>query len=327
MIPTFNYGPVRYPLSVALLSHNRLDELERNIPPLIEHCRGLGYELIIADNASCEEVRSFLRRTVPRHPDIVMIFHDSDRWAAGGRNSAFSLAHGEFVLSIDDDVRVAYEVLRDLPGALRKKSPFLGVLAIRVRHAITGEEQNYAGDLEVAVRCHHGAAFAIPRSVLGRIGGFDDLCDFGSEEFDLCIRAHAAGYQILYDPAIIVGHNSFRRPGTQGFDRKLRWVFSASRTMHKYLPLYTAQLMSTRYFLIMTTEEIKRMKVNSLRSLLWAHLTGCYTGLRHRSLVPAATVAYYSHPDLLPADGNRPCARAIIKRYGARLLGLEKRLE
>ena len=315
MIPTFKYYAPRYPLSVVVLSHNRLNELTHNMPELIRHCAHLGYELIVADNASNDEVRSYLATVSASQPHVTVVFNETNLGVAGGRNSTFAPAKGEFILSIDDDTRVPYDVLRKLPHLLRQKYPHVGILALRVKHAVTGEEQNFAGEQAVLVRNHHGAAFAIRREVLARIGGMDEYCSFGVEEFDICIRTHVAGYQILYCPELVVFHNSFPRPGREDIDRRQKWMFNSSRTKFKYFPFGTAVIFSTRWFLMTTRGMILRGNIVGFSRLLWAHLQGFCVGLWHREPLPPSTLSYYADPNLVPEDGNKPCLWAGVKRW------------
>jgi len=314
MVPMFKYNFAGFPMSVVLLSHNRLDELIRNIPELIDNCARFGYELIIVDNASDKNICSYLTRITSSKPNVVLMLNESNLGIAGGRNSAFALAQGEFVLSIDDDTRVSSEVLRDLPGLMRGKYLEVGILALRIKHPFTGEEQNFAGDYDTPVRNHHGAACVIRREVLARIGGIDDFCDFGFEELDICIRAHAAGFQILYTPELVVYHNSYLRPGGVGFERRRKRIFNCSRTMCKYFPFWMAQKLSARYFVQAIRGFILNKEISNLFRLFLDHLRGCYLGLRHRTLMPPATVAYYSDPNLVPENGNQPYFGPLIKR-------------
>ncbi len=320
MVPTFKYETPCFPLSVVVLSHNRLDELTRNIPELIRHCAQLGYQLIVADNASEDDVRTYLATASASQPHVTVIFNKTNLGVAAGRNATFALAKGEFVLSSDDDTRVPYEVLRDLPGLLRAKYPKVGILALRIRHPDDGRDQNYAGDHDCPVRNHHGAAFVIRREVLARIGGMDEYCDFGIEELDISIRTHAAGYQITYAPELVAYHNSFQYSGREAFDRRKKWIFNSARTMHKYFPFWMAQAFSSRYFLWSTRGMVLNGSLVGLSHLLWAHLRGCWVGLRHREPIPQATVRYYADPSLVPEIGNRPCIRAGMARWlGKRL--------
>lgn len=315
MIPRFKYDASRYPLSVVVLSYNRIDELTRNMPELIRNCGQLGYELIVADNASDDLVRSYLKMVTVSQPHVTMIFNSKNLGVAGGRNKTFAKANGEFVLSIDDDTRVPFEVLRDLPGLLEAKHSKTGIFALRVKHPDDDRDQNFAGEHDVFVRNHNGAAFVIRREVLARIGGMDDYCDFGIEELDICIRAHAAGYHILYTPELVVYHNSFPRSGREGFERRRKWIFNASRTMCRYFPFAMALTLTTRYFLWTTRGLVLNRKIVSFLHLLFHHLRGCQKGLRQRMPVPESTAAYFANPDLVPEFGNKPCLRSGIQRW------------
>jgi GT2 family glycosyltransferase len=320
MIPFFQFEEPRYPLSVVVLSHNRLDELTRNIPDLIHDCERLGYELIVADNASNEETRDFLKKVTAGRSEVTVLYHSKNLGVAGGRNSTFAASHGEFILSIDDDTRVSHDFLCEIPGLMRNKYSDVGILAVRVKHLETGEDQNPAGDFDVPVRNHHGSACVLRREAIAKAGGMDEHCDFGLDELDLCIRVHAAGYRILYTPSLVAYHNSFYRLGEIGFWRRKQWIFNSARTLYQYFPFPMAFIQSTRYFVWAVRGDLLRAKFLTLFRLFAAHLHGCWVGVIHHRRVPAATAAYYADPDLLPENGNKPCLRAAIKRWmGKRL--------
>jgi GT2 family glycosyltransferase len=274
----------------------------------------LGYELIIVDNASREEVRSYLAVTVARHPHVVLLQNGTNLGVAGGRNTAYAVVNGEFVLSIDDDTRVSHETLRELPGLMRLKYPQVGILAFRVLHAETKVDQNHYGEEERLVSNHHGAAVAIRREVLSRVGGIDDYCAFGSEEIDLCIRAHASGFEIRYTPELVAFHNSFVRQGNDFLDRVKMRVFNHARTMHKYFPLAMANRVANRYLCQMSLKWIMERDVASLGALGLASLRGRYLGRRHRTPVPRSTVVYYADAHRVPEFGNKPLFRQLVYR-------------
>ena len=247
----------------------------------------------MADNASDSEVRSYLAAATASSRRIV-VWNDTNLGVAGGRNSAFSRANGEFLLSIDDDTRLCYEILGTCRAYFVISIRTSAFSVLRVRHPHDGSEQNYAGEHEGPVANHHGAAFAVRCEVLARIGGMDDYCDFGIEELDICVRTHAAGFQILYTPELVVYHNSFRRPGKEGLRRQRQWLFNSSRTMFMYFPLRMACMFSTRYFLWATRGVALRGRVVAFARFLLAHLRGCWVGLRHQDRVPRSTVVYYA---------------------------------
>jgi hypothetical protein len=114
---------------------------------------------------------------------------------------------------------------------------------------------------------------------------------------------------------LIVYHNSYYRPGREGFDRRQKWIFNSSRTMFKYFPFWTALTMSARYFVWTTRTSILRAKFLEYFRFLWAYLRGSCVGLCHRQPMPLSTVDYYRAPDLLPECGNKPCFREGCKRW------------
>ena len=312
MVPSFSYKASVYSMTVVVLSYNRMDELQLNIPDLIKYCIELNYELIIVDNASKMEVRSYLKNTIPNIENVMLLQNEANLGVAGGRNKAYAKAKGEYILSIDDDTKVSFENLKILPDLMRQKYKGVGILAIRVIHSKTHEEQNYFGEKELCVSNHHGAACVIRRKVLSMIGGIDEYCNFGSEEIDLCIRAHSAGFEIRYTPEIIVYHNNIPYQGIGFDDRVKKRVFNNARTMHKYFPFLMASQCANRYLGRMLLIYFKKNKYLFLINLLFSSLCGRVVGLYYHEYTPNNTVKYYNNKNLVPEFGNKPFYRTVI---------------
>ncbi len=315
MVPRFHYARFSCPVSVVVLSHNRLDELRRNLPALVEDTRALGYELIVADNASRQDVQAYLNALSHGAVHVRVVLNRRNLGVAGGRNSAYALLRGEFVLSIDDDTRVSRDVLERIPSLFQDRYPRAGVIAFRVLHAQSLEDQNRYGERELLVANHHGAAAVIRREVLEQIGGIDDFCVFGSEEIDLCIRAHAAGFEIQYCPYAVAYHNNVPSGGARFLYRVQKRVFNNSRTLYKYFPLPMAARISLRYAASMVLRFALKADVGGVMTLAMAYLRGCVTGIRTRHPIPPATARYYRNENLTPTFGNTLFFRPMFRRH------------
>jgi GT2 family glycosyltransferase len=117
-----------------------------------------------------------------------------------------------------------------------------------------------------------GAAFVIKRSVLERIGGFDEAFFIYYEDTDLSLRAMLAGYTCLYVPTSVVYHQyalrfsprkCFLQERNRYFSllKTLRW-----RTLIALLPmLLLSELIAWGYALLRGPEHIR----SKLRSYIW----------------------------------------------------------
>src|SRR5207237_803956 len=122
-------------VSVVVLSHNRREELVRNVETLCAVKAQEGFELIVVDNASNDGTRSELLRLKEEHPGLLLILSDVNAGVAGGRNLGWRAASREFILNLDDDTRVDLAAIRALYAAATA-SQDIGIVTPRVVHAV-----------------------------------------------------------------------------------------------------------------------------------------------------------------------------------------------
>jgi GT2 family glycosyltransferase len=138
-------------------------------------------------------------------------------------NAGLAVARGEFVLFLDDDVRL---VDRDLVGHHLENygDPTVGGVAGRVLDADCPHEgafdprsadpvwgffhSGWSHGRRVEVTTAPGANVSFRRDVLAAVGGVDEhfVGNAFRWENDLCLRVRAAGYRIVYDPRPTVHH-------------------------------------------------------------------------------------------------------------------------
>jgi hypothetical protein len=95
-----------------------------------------------------------------------------------------------------------------------------------------------------------GACLLVRRAVLDEIGGFDEGFFMYSEEMDLCRRAVAAGWQVVYLPEAVVTHHEGKSSEQAVAARHIH--FHSSRV--RYVRKYHGRLAGTiiRSFLLLT---------------------------------------------------------------------------
>lgn len=306
------------PISIVILSHNRLADLSINVHNFLEKQNGIcEFQIIIVDNASTDGTQDFLLLLNKQHPQIEIVLNENNLGVGGGRNTGFTQADRDYIVALDDDSRISIEDLRHIPD-LFDKHPEAGILAFRVIHLASGEEQNPHGNQMCEIANHHGAGFAFRRSVYESIGGIDEECNFGAEELDFAIRTYDQGWKILYTPEITVYHNNFKRKSGLDQFRRTRRVYNNVRIYCKYFPVWMATRNSTRYFLLAIRTWISSYGLSDIQDLFGAFFQGYIAGMSNRKLVSTKTRRYYNNPNLRPEFGNVPLFYKIFNIQGAR---------
>jgi GT2 family glycosyltransferase len=293
------------PISVVILSHNRLDEIKKVLDEHCMECDRIGYELIIIDNASTDGSRDILIEYKNIYPSIKCVLNDNNFGVSGGRNSGYALASGEFILSMDEDAHIKPSDIIRLK-VLLTSLPEVGILSPKILHYITGEQQNSYGNQRCEVGNFHGACYMFRKSLLDEIGYLDELCSFGGEELDYSIRVRSHGYSVLYIPDIEVRHNNYKRTGQVGNERLTKWLYNFIRIYYKYLPVIPATLFATRYFVSYIISCLIARNFIVLLKMIWIAYIAVKDGISSRTFIPDYVIEFYLNPLVRPDIGNVP---------------------
>lgn len=306
------------PLSIIVLSHNRIEELSNNIPRLISLFNSVHeFQIIIVDNNSDDGSKEFLLDLKKINPQIELILNNKNLGVGGGRNSGFAIANREYIVALDDDTRISINDLRRIPKLFIKYSS-AGILAFRVIHLYSANEQNPHGDKACEVANHHGAGFAFRRTLLEKVGGIDEECNFGAEELDFAIRVRAQGWKILYIPEITVYHNNYTRNHEIDRFRRTQRVYNNVRIYFKYFPVWMAYRNSLRYLLLAIRTWVQNHGFLCAIELIWASWKGYKMGKSNIQSIPDETVAYYNNSGLRPEFGNVPMVFKFLNIHNTR---------
>lgn len=302
------------PISIVILSHNRLDEISKKLPLMISGFQNPDeFQIIVVDNSSTDGSKQFLIDLQKKHPKIKLILNDKNLGVARGRNSGFAVAQREYVVALDDDTSMMIEDLRKIPGLFEKYDK-AGILAFRVFHPVSGECQNDHGAVPCEVANHHGAGFAFRKCLFDQIGGIDDACDYGAEELDFAIRVHSVGWQVLYTPELSVFHNNLERNKETEKSRRIRREYNNVRIYYKYFPKLMATRNSFRYTLLVVRYWLMTFGSSGLDQLLSAGVKGRVAGLLNHEDISSSTIEFYNNSFLEPEFGNIPIMRKVLSR-------------
>lgn len=185
------------------------------------------FSVIVVDNASTDGSPDLVRESFPQ---VQLIASPHNLGYGGGANLALRACEAQLAVILNSDITVPPDWLANLVAPLAE-DPTIGVAGCKmyypdsriIQHAggyIT-EPQGWPGHygLNEEDRGQHdvlrdtdyviGAAMALRRDLLERIGAFDEGYFLYYEDVDICLRARRAGYRVAYIPdAWLIHHES-----------------------------------------------------------------------------------------------------------------------
>ena len=189
-------------LSIVIITRDRRDQLLQSLARLKANLALAPgeYELLIVDNASCDDT---LARLHEHHPDAITIPLEHNE-GMPARNHAIRRASGQFVLILDDD---SYPAPQTVERAIdyMQHNPQCG--------AVTGRVELPTGALEASAMptVFIGCATLLRREALDTVGLFDPVFFRQAEEYDLSFRLWQAGYAIERFEDLVFYHD--KHPG------------------------------------------------------------------------------------------------------------------
>ncbi len=234
-------------VSIVVVNTNELHHLEHLLPSLFAQDYP-DYEVLIVDNGSTDNSLNYVTENFP---EARIICNQRNLGYAGANNAGFSSASGQYIAVLNPDTRVEPGWLREIIMALESDSeaalatPKILLMDNPQKINACGNQITFSGltvcrgldepahhyPTQEIVSAVSGAAFVVRKSVLDRIGGFDERFFIYYEETDLCLRAMLAGYHCLYVPrAVVYHHYSFRFGACKAFWQERNRYFALLKT-------------------------------------------------------------------------------------------------
>ena len=182
------------------------------------------FEVIMVDNGSNDNSQAFVREYFPK---VKVIELDQNYGFAKGNNVGIEKAKGDIVFLLNNDTVIDKDMLEkivpvfdnpkigtaqpkivlmnesnmlDLAGAFWTSTTFLSYFGLRAKSNL----RKYNEPLKVF--SNKGAAMFIRKSMLDKIGSFDEDFWCYYEETDLCHRAWLVGFECWYYPVSTCHH-------------------------------------------------------------------------------------------------------------------------
>ena len=284
-------------LSIVLVGYNDVRRLRACLASLRENPPAGEHEILVVDNASTDGTEETVRREFPA-VRVIANPHNAGFSAANNRGAAES--RGRALLFLNTDTLVPRGALAVLLERLAS-DPSIGaagpalvrgpgdyqvsfgnrvdffaqvfqkfVLNPRWRRALRKRARRREKS-EREVGWLSAACLLCRREAFDQAGGFDERFFIYFEDIDLCVRMRAAGWKLLYVPAVAIGHEG---GGTTSATPALR---AASRFEYRRSQL--------QYYRKHNSPASRRLLRASLRAnILFLGLRGAFRGDAGRAL-------------------------------------------
>ncbi|HWA06360.1 MAG TPA: glycosyltransferase family 2 protein [Ignavibacteria bacterium] len=224
-------------ISIIIITWNALHFLEKCLPSIYAKNHGTDFELILIDNNSTDGTKEYV---MTNYPDTRYIFNDHNRGVAPARNQGFKIAQGKYILILDVDT----EFITDSPLKQLKEymdnNPDSGLIGAQL---VSGDgeiqrsclkfpsvwiklfvrferfsfiknsrmlKEYYMEDFDhesvLEVDYVIGAFQFIRKTMIDKIGYYDEHIFYGPEDIDYCLRAKNNGYKVVYYPKVKLFH-------------------------------------------------------------------------------------------------------------------------
>lgn len=221
-------------ISVVVVTYNNLPLTRACLDSLDDYTAYRDIELIVVDNASRDGTPEYLRDWAAAGQGRLVICNDDNRGFAAANNQGLAVAHGEYLVLLNNDTEVTPGWLRTLMNHLRR-NPSLGLIGpvtnnignearIRLRYGSSEEMRRKARAYTLQ---HLGETFPIrtlaffcvmmPRRVYEQVGPLDEAYGLGFfEDDDYCRRIEQAGWRLECAEDVFIHHHlsaSFNKLG------------------------------------------------------------------------------------------------------------------
>ncbi len=197
-------------ISIVILTYNRPQALRNLLDHLRVSLADTSVETVVVDNGSDEATPAMMAAEFP----WVQHIRPGANLGIEGRNVGLRMCRGRYVITLDDDVVGIGDEDIVLIRNMFKEQPRLGGICFKVVDAGSGEVINWVhhyaverfeNEVFVTDEITEGAV-AFRRATLDLSGLYPGSFFISHEGPDLAIRIMNAGYEVVYQPQIVVRH-------------------------------------------------------------------------------------------------------------------------
>lgn len=232
-------------VSIIILNRNGLGHLQRLFKDFDEKTNYSNYEIIVVDNASCDESVEFLHSLdLP----ITVIENSTNVSFSKGNNDASKAAEGEYLLLLNNDIEPTYGWLNELVGCMLNNEN-VGAVGAKLLFPYYEDMKNQAKSYSIQhagvkfreertpyvygpyhkhmfstmvfsddvnhqkeVISNTAACLLVPKKVYDELGGLDENYFYGYEDIDFAFKLYRNNYKSVFNPfALLFHHESATR--------------------------------------------------------------------------------------------------------------------
>lgn len=239
-------------LSVVVLNFNSGDFLTKCLKSLKSSEGNLNLDIWIVDNASTDNSISQAKKNFP---EINYILNKENVGFSKGNNLGLRKIKNEFVLILNPDTEISSNVLSCMIQFM-KNCPKVGAATCRVDlpngkldwgshrsfptplasflYYFLQDDSLYHLSYKDLITTHEidavsGSFLMTKKSVLDRVGLFDEDYFMYAEDIDLCYRIKKAGYKIMFIPDIKIIHYKGVASGIKSHSQEITTATKRSR--------------------------------------------------------------------------------------------------
>jgi len=260
-------------VSIIIVNYNQKNLLNVCVKGILKVAPKIDYEIIVVDNASTDGSDAIIDKLKTKSQKLKVILNKKNLGFAGGCNVGIKESKGDYILILNPDIVVLENSIEKLYQFMEKnknvgiagpkllnpdksiqsscyrfpswyipilRRTFLGGLSWakkKLDYYLMNDFDHQGGK---GVDWLLGAALMIRKSMLDKIGLFDERFFLYFEDIDLCRRAKKSGWQVYYYPFSEMFHyyqrTSAKQQGFFSLFSKVTWIhiFSAIKYFWKW---------------------------------------------------------------------------------------------
>jgi GT2 family glycosyltransferase len=281
--------------------------------------------VIVIDNASADGTAAALRERIPH---ATVLERTSNSGFGSANNEAMAQVRTPYALLLNPDCAVRPDDLRTLLATLQRY-PAAAMVAPQSVNAEGRPQKSYrqafyeklpktpyrVPDATCSTAWLRACCLLVRTEVFAALGGFDPNFFLYYEDDDLCLRARAAGYECLLEPAAVVLHAGGRStaPGLKvSFRKHFHYARSRHRAIRRYQGKWAAGFYLGKTTLCAAPVSLLYLLLLqgklAVRWLAWgaSALVSAFTPMAERpGFIPGVAVAIMGRP-AFPDPGRRP---------------------
>ncbi|MFY0649827.1 MAG: glycosyltransferase family 2 protein [Methylophilaceae bacterium] len=194
---------------------NRPDDLHETIKS-IYNCHDLPSEILILDNGSNNQTKHQYKKFINRFPNCKWFFSATNLGVSGGRNYLLKRTKSDIIIEIDDDISIENKSLfNNVLEAFKEEDENVGILAFHIKNFHTRKRLrhefpflNKTKQLKKSMETGWfiGAGHAFRKTLVDKIGLYNNFYPYGHEEMDFSVRAINSGFKIKFRSDLEIFH-------------------------------------------------------------------------------------------------------------------------